>query len=100
MRPVRPKYKDKVKVEWHISRESRLIISEYSKYTKFEEEELIEKAIHEIMEDQDFVIWLQSKRNQKRVLGLIEEAKIPEGFVLDIVGAKSNEGPKKTSSTK
>ena len=48
MEPIKPRRQDLVKVDWKISRECKGLISEYSKYTNYPEDELIEIFINEI----------------------------------------------------
>lgn len=73
MKPIKPKYRDSVKVEWKIPRRSKQIISQYAKYTKYDEDEIIDKLIQDIMEDKDFLEWLKSRRFQKKIIDVILE---------------------------
>jgi hypothetical protein len=80
MKPIKPKFQGTVKVEWRISKRAKEIISEYSKYTKYEESEIIDKLISEIIEDEDFVNWLKKKRYKKKVEGLLFTGMELDGF--------------------
>lgn len=71
MKPIKPKYSDTVNVQWSISKRSKEIISQYSKYTKYEESELIDILIGDILEDETFVKWLKCKRYKTKVSKLI-----------------------------
>ena len=62
MKPIKHKYSDTVNVQWSISKRSKEIISQYSKYTKYEESEIIDMLISDILEDGTFVKWLKSRR--------------------------------------
>lgn len=62
-----------MKVDWKISKRSKHIIGQYAKYTKYDEDEIIDNLIKDIMEDKDFVKWLQSRRFQKNILDVIFE---------------------------
>lgn len=75
MKPIKPRYVDTVKVDWRIPKYSKQILDLYSKYTKYDEEYLIEKAINEILEDEKFVEWLNRKRYQKRIQYIVSDAK-------------------------
>lgn len=75
MKPMKPKYLDITKVNWKISKKSKLIIDYYAKYTKYEESEIIDKMILEIMDDSDFVQWLSKKRFKKKFDELVFEVK-------------------------
>lgn len=71
MKPIKPKYTDTVNVEWSISKRSKEIINQYSKYTKYDESELVDMVIAEIIEDSDFVDWLKNRRYTTKVNKLI-----------------------------
>lgn len=73
MKPIKPKYTDTVKVDWKVSKRSKQIINQYSKYTKYDESEIIDKLITDILEDKDFVTWLQNRRFQAKIQGVIFE---------------------------
>jgi hypothetical protein len=80
MKPIKPKFQGTVKVEWRISKRAKEIISEYSKYTKYEEGEIVDKLISEIIEDEDFVNWLKKKRYKKKVEELLFTGMELDGF--------------------
>ena len=67
MKPIKPKYYDTVNVQWSISKRSKEIINYYSKYTKYDESELIDLLISDILEDEAFVNWLKGRRYKTRV---------------------------------
>lgn len=71
MKPIRPKYTNTVKVNWRLSKRSHEIILQYSKYTHYDESEIMEKLIDEILEDEAFVKWLKRRRYQKKTNELI-----------------------------
>ena len=71
MKPIKPKYSNSVNVQWSISKRSKEIISQYSKYTKYEESELIDMLISDILEDDTFVKWLKNKRYKTKADKLI-----------------------------
>ena len=79
MKPIKPKYADTVKVEWNISKKSKAIISEYSKYTKYDEDELVDMIIQQVLEDAEFFDWLKSKRYTKKINKLIFGSTEDEG---------------------
>lgn len=91
MKPVKPRYTDTVKVEWRIPKKSKQIISLYADYTKYSEEELISKAIGEILEDKSFIEWLKNKRYQKRIKGILSEAKLESFSDLNAATEEDNE---------
>lgn len=73
MKPIKPKFSEAVQVNWKISKYSQRIISEYASYTKYSEDELVDRAIAEFMDDDNFRLWLKSKRNNKRSSELLEK---------------------------
>lgn len=73
MKPIKPKYIDTIKADWRISKRSKQIINQYSKYTKYDEDEIIDKLITEILVDNDFIEWLKTRRYQKKIQGVIFE---------------------------
>jgi len=72
MEPIKPKYKNFVKAEWKISKRSKQIINLYSKYTKYDESEILDKLIADILNDKEFVDWLNKKRYKKRIQNTID----------------------------
>lgn len=71
MKPIKPKYSDTVNVQWSISKRSKEIINQYSKYTRYEESELIDILIGDILEDETFIEWLKCRRYKAKVDKLI-----------------------------
>ena len=72
MKPIKPKFKDTVKVEFTISKNTKEILLQYAKYTKYTESEIIDNLASEIVnDDKEFVKWLKSKRYKKKIDGLI-----------------------------
>lgn len=68
MKPLYPKYKDTIKLELRISEQTNEILKQYSKYTKFDVDEIVNHITSEIIQDdQDFVKWLRSKRFSKKI---------------------------------
>lgn len=71
MKPIKPKFHGAIKVDWKISKRTAEIVSEYSKYTKYDEDEIVDKILAEIIDDKEFVTWLKKKRFKKKVNELI-----------------------------
>lgn len=61
------------KADWKISKRSKQIISQYAKYTKYDEDEIVDKLIIDILEDKDFVELLKTRRYQRKIQGVIFE---------------------------
>jgi len=64
MKPIKPKFNGKEKVQFQLSRRAIEILDQYSKYTQYSQDELIECLISEIItDDTDFLEWLRRKKN-------------------------------------
>lgn len=75
------KPKNKGKVDWKISRHTRAIIEGYAKYAESPEEDVVDEFLkNNILEDLDFIKWLFSKRNNKRLVANIFPFGIPEKY--------------------
>lgn len=57
------------------------IVSEYSKYTKYDEDEIVDKILAEIIDDKAFVAWLKNKRFNKKVNELILPEENVSGYI-------------------
>jgi hypothetical protein len=74
MKPVKPRFKDTIKLEVQISPRTKEILTQYAKYTKYSESEIIDLITAEILvDDKDFVQWLQKRRYQKKIQSLVFE---------------------------
>ena len=67
MKFIEPKNKHGQKVEWVISEHSRAIVRYYAEYTGYSEEEIVDMFLKNIIDDSNFLDWIHSKRNKKRV---------------------------------
>jgi hypothetical protein len=78
------KPKNKGKVDWKISRHTRAIVEGYAKYAECSEEDVVDEFLkRNILKDEDFIKWLLSKRNNKRLLSSIFPTGIPDGRIED-----------------
>lgn len=72
MKPLKPKYLNTVKTELDLSKEAKKTLSEYAKYTRFDESEIVTHLIEEIVKDDlEFVEWLKKRRYSKRLQDII-----------------------------
>ena len=56
MKPIKPRFSNTIKLEIQISDVSKEILSQYAKYTKYSESEILDTLIGEIaIDDEDFV---------------------------------------------
>ncbi len=67
MKPIKPKYCNMVKTQWKVSKRTKAIVTQYAKYTKYDENEIVDMVLSEILADEEFVKWLKSRRFQKKI---------------------------------
>jgi len=72
MKPLKPRYIDSVKVDWKISKKSKDLVTLYSKYSKYDESEIIDRLIFDILQDKDFTKWLETRRYQSKIKNIIK----------------------------
>ncbi|RKQ14105.1 hypothetical protein [Ureibacillus endophyticus] len=72
MRFIKPKDKKVQKVNWEISEQTIDLVKAYAEYTDYSETEVVEFFLRYIREDKDFHTWATKKRNNKKLLKLLE----------------------------
>lgn len=74
---IKPKHANAKPVSWKISEQTRNIVSYYAEYTEYSEDEIVDKFLKEnLVNDEQFIQWIKSKRSNKRMLkavGLLQE---------------------------
>lgn len=75
MKFLKPKNKNCEPVDWKISEQTRYIVKYYAEYLEFTEEEVVDEFLKNIIDDKDFVEWVESKRFNKRILSQIRNVK-------------------------
>ncbi|MBD3108174.1 hypothetical protein IEO70_07315 [Bacillus sp. AGMB 02131] len=79
MKFIKPKNKNVEKVDWKLSEQTRAIVKYYAEYTEYTEQEVVETILLNILEDENFIEWVKSKRNNKRIIKQLEiEEKVAE----------------------
>lgn len=72
MKPIIPKFSNTVNSTLDITKRTKEILNQYSKYTNYSEGEIIDMIASEIInDDKDFVGWLKTRRYKKKIEGLI-----------------------------
>jgi hypothetical protein len=71
MKFIRPKYKNKQKVEFKLSQRTRLLINYYAKYTEHDEDEVVDFFMTNLLEDKEFVEWLKGRRSKEKISSII-----------------------------
>lgn len=65
---IKPKNIRGRKVDWILSEQTRSIVKYYAQYTDYNENEVVDQFIKNILLDEQFVAWIDSKRNNKRIV--------------------------------
>lgn len=69
---IQPKNKNAKQVDWKISESTRAMVSYYAEYSEYSEEEVVDKFLQlNLVKDEQFIEWVKSKRNNKRMLKAI-----------------------------
>jgi hypothetical protein len=72
MKFIEPKNKNSTKVDWDISERVRAVVKYYAEYTEYSESEVVDMFLLNILDDEQFLEWIASKRNNKRILKQLE----------------------------
>lgn len=72
---IKPK-NNKKKVDWSISDKTLTILSYYSKYTQYKEEEVVDLFLENLLSDKGFVEWLNTRRYKKRIDTILSDCKL------------------------
>jgi hypothetical protein len=65
---IEPKNRNAKPVDWKISKKTQDIIKYYAEYTEYSEEEVVDEFLLNILGDQKFIDWINTKKNNKRIL--------------------------------
>ncbi|MBN8190522.1 hypothetical protein JI667_00040 [Bacillus sp. NTK074B] len=74
MKFIEPKNKNSTKVDWDISERVRAVVKYYAEYTEYSESEVVDTFLLNLLDDEQFLEWIASKRNNKRILKQLEIA--------------------------
>jgi DNA relaxase NicK len=69
---IKPKNTNADKVDWLISERTKAIVKYYAEYTEYTESEIVDKFLKNILDDKDFIKWIEQKRNNKRLIKQME----------------------------
>lgn len=76
MQFIEPKKRLEKKADWRVSEHTKLTVKHYSEYTGYTEDEVVDLFLKNILDDQNFMDWINQKRRNKRIvqqLALSEE---------------------------
>ena len=72
MKFIKPKNNNADGVDWLISERARAIIKTYAEYTGYSESEVVDVFLLNLLDDKDFIKWIENKRNNRRIIKQLE----------------------------
>jgi hypothetical protein len=69
---IKPKNNKIENVDWLISERVRAIVKTYAEYTEYSESEVVDMFLLNILDDKDFIKWIENKRNNRRIVKQLE----------------------------
>lgn len=72
MKFIKPKNNKAENVDWLISERVRAIVKTYAEYTEYSESEVVDMFLLNILDDKDFLKWIENKRNNRRIVKQLE----------------------------
>ncbi|MBG9587627.1 hypothetical protein [Cytobacillus firmus] len=72
MKFIKPKNNKAEKVDWLVSERARNIVKSYAEYTEYSESEVVNQFLLNLLEDKDFISWIENKRNNRRLIKQLE----------------------------
>jgi hypothetical protein len=72
MKFIKPKNNRAESVEWLISERVRTLVKVYAEYTGYSESEVVDTLLLNILDDNDFLKWIENKRNNRRIVKQLE----------------------------
>jgi len=69
---IKPKNNKAENVDWLISERVRAIVKTYAEYTEYSESEVVDMLLLNILDDKDFLKWIENKRNNRRIVRQLE----------------------------
>lgn len=64
---IKPKPKIGTKTNWSVSDRTKSIVKYYAEYTGLSEDEVVDQFLTNILKDEDFNKWINSKRRKTRI---------------------------------
>ncbi|MEK4869373.1 MULTISPECIES: hypothetical protein [Bacillaceae] len=72
MKFIKPKNNKAENVDWLISERVRAIVKTYAEYTEYSESEVVDMLLLNILDDKDFIKWIENRRNNRRIVKQLE----------------------------
>lgn len=79
MQFIKPKNKNAEKVDWLISEQVREIVKNYAEYCEYTESEVVDMFLKNLLNDEDFLKWVDGIRNNKRMIRKMGLDEVVEG---------------------
>lgn len=68
MKFIKPKNDNAENVDWLVSERVRNLVKTYAEYTEYTESEIVNKFLLNLLDDEDFIEWIEHKRNNRRIV--------------------------------
>jgi hypothetical protein len=72
MKFIKPKNDNAENVDWIVSERVRNLVKTYAEYTEYTESEIVNKFLLNLLDDKDFIDWIENKRNNRRIVKQLE----------------------------
>jgi hypothetical protein len=69
---IKPKNNKAENVDWLISERVRAIVKTYAEYTEYTESEVVDMFLLNLLDDKDFIKWIENRRNNRRIVKQLE----------------------------
>lgn len=68
---IKPKDKNLKRANWQVSESTISLVKAYSEYCDYSESEVVDMFLENLKKDEKFVDWASKKRNNKRLLKIL-----------------------------
>jgi hypothetical protein len=75
MKFIKPKTVKK-KITWSISEKTLNILSYYSKYSQYKEEEVVDMFLENLLDDKGFIDWINKQRHKKKIEAILGDCEL------------------------
>jgi hypothetical protein len=72
MKFIKPKNDNAENVDWLVSERVRNLVKTYAEYTEYTESEIVNRFLLNLLDDGDFIEWIENKRNNRRIVKQLE----------------------------
>lgn len=93
MKFIKPKTTKK-KVNWNISEKTLTILNYYSKYSQYEEEEVVDMFLENLLADKGFIEWISKQRYKKKIEAMLQDCELVTGIEGELQDGETKETDK------